>query len=217
MYDTLLFDLDGTLTNPEEGITNCVKYALESFDIIETNREKLIAFIGPPLKTSFMGIYNMTESQADSAVAKYRERFAKVGMYENKVFDGVPQMLKALKEKGFKTAIATSKPIEFAREILRYFDLLKYFDLTVGPELNKGLGEKSEIVAEAISRLGVSGKSKMIMIGDREMDVLGAKENGIASVGVTYGFAVDGELENAGADYIVNSIKELETLLLSFM
>ena len=216
MYDILLFDLDGTLTDPKLGITSCVQYALSFFGINEPDRDKLISFIGPPLKTSFMGIYSMNEEDADEAVRRYRERFSTVGMYENKVFSGVHELLSALKAKGKKLGIATSKPIEFTEKILCHFKLDEYFDEVVGARLDgKSLGEKSEIIAEAINRFGEDKKSQMIMIGDREMDILGAKENGIASIGVKFGYAEAYELEKAGADYIADTMDKLQELLLS--
>ena len=216
MYDIFLFDLDGTLTDPKLGITTCVQYALSFFGIEEPDRDKLVAFIGPPLKTSFMELYGMNEEDADEAVRRYRERFSKEGMYENRVFDGTYEFLKALKKKGKKLAIATSKPIEFTMEILKHFELLEYFDEVVGASLGgKSLGEKTEIIAEAVSRFGEDKKSQMIMIGDREMDVFGAKENGIASVGVKFGYAEENELQKAGADYIADTMDNLKELLLS--
>lgn len=216
MYDIFLFDLDGTLTDPKLGITSCVQYALSFFDIHEPDRDKLIPFIGPPLKTSFMELYSMSEEDADEAVRRYRERFSTVGMYENKVFRGTHELLKALKAKGKKLAIATSKPIEFTEKILAHFQLQEYFDEVVGARLGgKSLGEKSEIIAETISRFGEDKKSQMIMIGDRKMDISGAKENGIASVGVRFGYAEAGELEQAGADYIADTMDKLKELLLS--
>lgn len=215
MYDIFLFDLDGTLTDPELGITTCVQYALEHFGIHEPDRSKLLPFIGPPLKTSFMGLYSMTPSEADEAVRKYRERFSTVGMFENRVYEGTEELLNSLKERGKTLAIATSKPIEFTMEILKHFNLLKYFDYVSGASLTgKSLGEKPEIIREAIERIGCQKKDKMIMIGDREMDINGARENGIASVGVRFGYAEKNELEDAGADYIVDTMEDLKELLL---
>ncbi len=215
MYKVLLFDLDGTLTDPKLGITTCVQYALGFFGIHEPCKDNLIPFIGPPLKTSFMGLYNMSARDADIAVSKYRERFSKIGIYENYVFGGIKEMLGSLKKQGKILCIATSKPIEFAEEILRHFELMDYFHYVTGAKIGgKSLGEKSEIIKEAIEKLDGFEKSQIIMIGDRSMDILGAKDNGIASVGVRFGYAEAMELEEAGADYIADTVEDLKNLLL---
>lgn len=214
MFDIIFFDLDGTLTNPELGITTCVQYALESMGIDEPDRKKLIPFIGPPLKVMFMGMYGMSEADADSAVDKYRERFSSVGLYENEIFDGIPEMLKSLTESGKKLALATSKPYIYAVEILKHFDILKYFDEVFGPGLDELHISKSVIVERAVNRYGMENRSRMVMVGDREMDIKGAKDNGIASVGVRFGFAAENELESAGADYFADDVSALTEILM---
>lgn len=213
MYDIFLFDLDGTLTDPKLGITSCVQYALESFGISEPDRDKLLPFIGPPLKDSFMEFYGMNAAEADKAVEKYRERFSALGMYENEILVGTEQMLSTLRKMGKKLVVATAKPYVFAVEILRHFNILEFFDEVVGADMNGPLNHKPSIIGEAIKRVGEGNKHKMIMIGDREMDITGAKINGIASVGVRFGYAKEMELENAGADYIADTMQELEDLL----
>ncbi len=215
MYKYILFDLDGTLTDPCEGITKCFQYALNACDI-EEDCDNLLKVIGPPLLDSFMNFYNMNEERAEYATSKYRERFSTVGLYENNVYDGISDLLNALKEKGYILAVATSKPTVYAKQILEHFNLLSYFELVVGSGLdNKTLNTKTKVIAKVLEDLNISDNEKnvVVMIGDRKQDIIGAKECGIASIGVRFGYAEDGELEEAGADYIVANVGELEELL----
>lgn len=213
----LLFDLDGTLTDPKVGITTCVQYALKSFGIEEPDLDKLEPFIGPPLRDSFMKFYDFSAEQAEEAVAKYRERFEDTGIFENEVYAGIPKMLKELKGKGMHLAVASSKPQVFVERILEHFHLKQYFDVIVGCELDGRREKKSEVVAEALNRLFQGKpieKEKVYMIGDRSFDIEGAKAFHIESVGVTYGYGDMEELKAAKADYIVQSVAELEKFLL---
>ena len=212
MKKYLLFDLDGTLTDPKVGICTCVQYALSSFGIEEPDIDKLEPFIGPPLKDSFMQFYRMEEAQAEAAVAKYRERFQDVGLFENEIYDGVPQMLKDLSEKGLHLAVASSKPTVFVERILEHFGIRQYFQVVVGSELDGRRVNKDEVVDEALHQLFGSHpvqKDKVYMIGDRKFDVEGARALGVESVGVTYGYGGMEELKEAKADYIVQSVEEL--------
>jgi len=190
MKSYLLFDLDGTLTDPKVGICTCVQYALKSFGIEEPDLDKLEPFIGPPLKDSFMQFYDMSEEQAESAIEKYRERFAETGLFENEVYAGIPQMLSDLKSVGMKLAVASSKPTVYVKRILEHFGIAKYFDAVVGSELDGTRVNKDEVVQEALRQLfgeQAYDKGKVYMIGDRHFDVEGAHALGIESVGVTYG------------------------------
>lgn len=217
MKNYLLFDLDGTLTDPKEGICTCVQYALASFGIEEPDLDKLEPFIGPPLKDSFMEFYNMSEEQAEAAVEKYRERFRDKGIFENSLYDGVPQMLQALNSRGMFLAVASSKPTVFVEQILEHFNIKKYFKVVVGSELDGTRVNKDEIVEEALKQLFGDKpveKNKVYMIGDRKFDVEGAKAMGVDSVGVTYGYGGMEELREAKADYIVRSVEELQRFLL---
>lgn len=220
MFQYCLFDLDGTLTDPREGITRSVQYALHHFGIEEPDLKKLEPFIGPPLKDSFMEFYGFTEEQAEEAMKFYRERFAPIGIYENEVFEGIPEMLRHLHQNGQKLAVASSKPIGFVRQILQHFEIDGYFDVIVGSELDGTRSTKEEVVEEALSQLGIlelSGeerKNNCAMVGDRKFDIQGAKAYGLTGVGVSFGFAGEGELEEAGADIIVDTVTELEKLLL---
>ena len=217
MKDYLLFDLDGTLTDPKVGITTCVQYALKELGIEEPDLDKLEPFIGPPLKDSFMNFYGMDSKQADRAVAKYRERFDQIGWSENKVYKGIPRMLKKLRAKGVHMAIASSKPTVFVERILKHFKINSYFQVVVGSELDGRRSNKAEVVREAMSRL-YKGRTieadRFYMIGDRCFDVQGARTLGIESVAVSYGYGSLEELKEAHADYIVQSVEELEQFLL---
>lgn len=217
MKKYLLFDLDGTLTDPRVGITTCVQYALASFGIEEPDLSKLEKFIGPPLRDSFMRYYGFDEEQAERAVEKYRERFQDTGIFENEVYEGIPEMLKLLQSKGMFLAVASSKPQVYVERILEHFDLKKYFAVVVGSELDGSRENKDEVVQEALNRLFAYKpvqKNQVYMIGDRCYDVEGAKPYGIESVGVTYGFGDMEELKAAKADYIVRSVEELQKFLL---
>ena len=212
MYDLILFDLDGTLTNPEEGITKSVQYALKAFGIEEDNQEKLKLFIGPPLVDGFMQFYNMSRENALIAVQKYRERFSDIGIYENEMFEKVPEMLETLKKNGKKLALATSKPIVYAQRIIKHFGIDKYFDIVVGAEFDGTRNEKAEVIKEVLNRAGVYQNA--VMVGDRKQDVIGAIKNDIPCIGVSFGFAPDGELEENGALEIADSISEILEILL---
>ena len=217
MKKYLLFDLDGTLTDPKVGICTCVQYALASFGIDEPDLDKLEPFIGPPLKDSFIKFYHMSEEQAEAAIEKYRERFRDTGIFENKLYDGIPEMLRALNSKGMFLAVASSKPTEFVQRILEHFKIAQYFGVVIGSELDGTRSNKDEVVQEALKRLFGDkpiDKSKVYMIGDRCFDVEGAHATGVEAVGVTYGYGSMEELKEAKADYIVRSVEELQKFLL---
>ena len=217
MKKYLLFDLDGTLTDPKLGICTCAQYALASFGIDEPDLDKLEPFIGPPLKDSFMDFYQMTEEQAEAAIKKYRERFSDVGLFENTMYEGVDQMLKALSSRGMVLAVASSKPTVFVEKILEHFHIRQYFKVVVGSELDGRRSNKDEVVEEALRQLFRTKrveKSEVYMIGDRKFDAIGARAMGIESIGVTYGYGSMEELKEAKADYIVQSVEELKKFLL---
>lgn len=216
-YQYLLFDLDGTITDPKVGITTCVQYALEHFGIHEPDNDKLEPFIGPPLQDSFEQFYHMDAETAKQAVAKYRERFQTVGLYENEIYDGMAELLKTLKEGGCRLAVASSKPTVFVKKILEHFDVAQYFDVVVGSELNGSRSKKEEVVQEALRQLDPkeqASSAQMVMIGDRYFDVQGAKAHHLDSIGVAYGYAAEGELQQAGATFVVDTVEELGRLLL---
>ncbi|MCH5210995.1 MAG: HAD-IA family hydrolase [Oscillospiraceae bacterium] len=212
-YKYIFFDLDGTLTDPQEGITNCVMYALEHFGIHETNYSKLMRFIGPPLVYSFSEYYGFDEEKSLEAVEKYRERFSTVGLFENKVYDGVYDMLQKLSDSGHILVLATSKPKVFADRIMVKYRLRPYFKLICGSELDGTRNDKNEVIEYAIEKLGCPRES-VIMVGDRRHDIIGAKKCSIASCGVRFGYAEEGELEEAGADMIAEDMEELTDILM---
>lgn len=217
MKKYLLFDLDGTLTDPKVGICTCVQYALSSMGIEEPDLDKLEPFIGPPLKGSFMEYYNMSEEQADAAVTKYRERFQDKGLYENKIYPGISEMLQAFMSKGMFLAVASSKPTVYVEKILEHFNIRRFFRVVVGSELDGTRVNKDEVVEEALKQLFGDqpvDKSQVYMIGDRSYDIQGARRAGVESVGVTYGYGSMEELKEAKADYIVRSVEELRKFLL---
>lgn len=229
MKKVILFDLDGTLTDPKPGITACVQYALHKMGIEEPDLNKLEPFIGPPLMDSFHEFYGFDEEQGQQAIAYYRERFSVTGLFENEVYPGIEQLLEELKAAGKKLAVASSKPGVFVERILEHFGLCAYFDVVVGSELDGTRAKKEEVVEEALHRLlpeelfqeimkRKSSESEkkydtVVMVGDRRFDVEGAKEFHIVSVGVNYGYAAPGELTSAGADVIVETVEELREAL----
>ncbi|MBD5469285.1 MAG: HAD hydrolase-like protein [Lachnospiraceae bacterium] len=218
MISKLLFDLDGTLTDPKEGICKSVQYALHAFGIEEPDIDKLEPFIGPPLMDSFMEFYGMTKERAAEAVDKYRERFSVTGWSENIVYEGVPHMLKGLRDAGYVLAVASSKPTVFVERILTHFGLRDAFSVVVGSELDGRRTGKDEVIAEALRQLfaeqGSIRYEELLMIGDRKFDVEGAHALGIRCVGVTYGYAQPGELTEAQADFLAASPEKLLELLL---
>lgn len=213
MYQYILFDLDGTLTNSELGITKSVQHALKKFGIEVEDRTVLRPFIGPPLGESFQVYYGMSKEESELAITYYRERFSVKGLYENEVYEGVEKMLQSLKESGKKLILATSKPEKFTMLILEHFDLLKYFDFVAGATMDGSRGEKADVIRYALEISGIEDKSEAIMVGDRKFDILGAKENGLASIGVLYGFGDREELTEAGADYIVEKAEDIVKVL----
>ena len=217
MYQYILFDLDGTLTDPKIGITTCVQYALHKMGIEEPDPDRLEPFIGPPLIDSFREFYGMNEEEAVRAVEYYRERFSTVGLFENEVYSGIPELLARLKKDGRKLAIASSKPTVYVKKILEYFSIYEYFDIIVGSELDGTRCRKEEVVEEALEQLSADDKFRKrdaVMIGDRKFDIEGAKAHQISSIGVNYGYAADNELVEAGADCVVGNVKELSEVLL---
>ena len=207
MVKCILFDLDGTLTDSEEGIIRSIQYALASFGIDE-KAENLKEFLGPPAHIAYQKYYGFSEEQAALAVEKYRERFSVTGIYENRLYNGIPELLEKLTQDGKVLAIATSKPLVYTEIILKHFGIEHYFTEVVGSTMDGSFCDKSEIVAEALRRCGVD-KSECIMVGDRRYDVIGAKDNGIKSIGALYGYGSREELSEAGADFIVENVGDI--------
>lgn len=209
MYDYVLFDLDGTLTDPGLGITNSVAYALKRWGIEVEDRKTLYKFIGPPLPDSFQAYYGFSAEEAARAVEVYREYFRDKGLYENEVYPGVEAMLQELRARGKTLIVATSKPEQFAVRILQHFRLDGYFAVIAGATMDSSRSKKGDVIAYALRTAGVLDISKAIMIGDREHDVIGAKQNGLDSLGVLFGYGSREELEQAGATYIAPAVKDI--------
>ncbi len=215
-FQTVLFDLDGTLTDPGVGVTNAVAYALEKWGIHNTDRRELYCFIGPPLEESFMRFYGFSREDAMRAIAEYRVYYSDKGLYENEVYSGIPALLDALRAAGLTLAVATSKPEHFARQVLEHFGLAERFDLICGATLDGSVSKKADVVALALRRLAEAGKDihHIVMVGDREQDVHGAAANGIPTIGVLFGYGDQAELEGAGARWIAETAEDVEKLLL---
>lgn len=212
--DYVFFDLDGTLTDPAEGITNSVEYALNYYGIKVESKKDLECFIGPPLYASFEKYYGFSREKAEEAVAKYREYFGTKGIFENRLYSGTKEFLERLKKEGKKIILATSKPEVYAVRILEYFDILKYFDETVGSLLSGERVNKDEVIKEALIRMGNPPVKECIMVGDRSHDIIGAKKNNMCSIGILHGYGSAEELQEAGADFIVKDYSEAQNIIL---
>ena len=212
MKQYLLFDLDGTLTDPMVGITSSVQYALEKFGIHVRYLKELIPFIGPPLAESFQKFYGFSKEDAEKAIQYYREYYTPKGIFENEVYEGIPEMLAHLTEAGFTLLVATSKPTVFARKVLKHFGMEDYFSFVGGSELDGSRTKKAEVISYILKTCGIEAK-EAIMIGDRRHDIEGGKACGLESVGVLYGYGMEQELTEAGADHIIRTVAELEDYL----
>jgi len=208
----LLFDLDGTLTDPFEGITNSARYALEKLGYEAPPAEQLRWVIGPPLRETILE-FGVPRERVEEAVEAFREYLVPKGLYENQVFDGMEELLRDLKEQGFVLAVATSKVIEYAERVLKHFGLLKYFSCIGGAELDGSRSDKHEVIEYVIKMLKITDRGNTLMLGDRKHDIIGAKKAGIKSAGVLWGYGSEEELKTAGADYIARDIAELRELL----
>ncbi|MBQ7874149.1 MAG: HAD hydrolase-like protein [Oscillospiraceae bacterium] len=215
MTKYVLFDLDGTLTDPYEGITDCIKYALSSVGIEENDPKKLRSYIGPPLRNTF-ALYGFDEEKCEELVAKYREKFLVTGIHQNFTYDGAIEMLKTLHEHGCKISLASCKPERACRIILEEKGMMEYFDEVCGATEDKTLDTKPAIVKLALERLGVAENEleHAYMVGDRDMDIIGAHENGITGIGCLYGYGGEEELNEAGADHIIKAPFELLDIVL---
>lgn len=212
-FDYILFDLDGTLTDPYVGITESVKYALNFFGKPIPDSEALKQYIGPPLVWSFKELAGITGDDTVKAVKKYRERYETIGWKENALLDGAEELLANLKKKGKIIGLATSKPEKTSIQILEYFGIDKYFDFMGGASMDLTRNTKVQVVNYTLKNLGVTDLSKAVLVGDRHHDIDGAKEAGIASIGVLVGYGSRDELEKAGADYICETLADVEKIV----
>lgn len=211
----VLFDLDGTLTDPAQGITNSIIHSLKHFNIEVKDRTELYSCIGPPLIECYMKMWNFSLEEAKKALEVYREYFSVKGLFENEVYDGIEDMLKSLCASGKKLYLATSKPEVYARRILEHFNLDRYFTFIAGNSLTEDRSKKSDVIKYLFASCPQLEKDNAIMVGDREYDVLGARECSLDCVGVLYGYGSREEIEKAEAKYICESVTDLENLLLT--
>lgn len=208
MYTTILFDLDGTLTDPYLGITNSIMYALDKLGRDIPPREELLSFIGPPLYDEFRRKFGMDDAEAKEAVRLYREYYPEKGLYENAVIDGAEQLLAVLKIRGKKVCLATSKPEPYAREILRYFGLMNYFDFVGAAQLDGSVSTKTEVLRYVLKGTGVKAE-ECLLVGDRMHDIEGAHEVGMKCVGFLAGYGSREELEEHGADHLAETLSDV--------
>lgn len=215
MKKYILFDLDGTLTDPMEGICKAAAKGLERFGI-EADYHELTFFIGPPLMDTYCEHYGMTKEQAQEAIKAFRAYFQPTGIYENEIYPGIEELLQQLTEKGCVLAMATSKPEAFADIILRHFGIRQYIQVLAGATMDEKRTRKEEVLAYALEQLAIPDLSEAVMVGDRCYDVEGAKAFGLDSVGVLYGYGTRQELETAGASRLAESVEELGKILCSW-
>ncbi len=210
MYKAILFDLDGTLTESGEGITKSVQYALEKLGKPEEDLDALKVFVGPPLMEQFMKYADLDEETARRAVEIYRERYSTIGIFENRPYPGVAHMLEELKKKGYVLAVASSKPEYFVKKILAHFELEEYFEEAVGSEMNGSRTNKTEVIEETLRRLHLENhRDQVLMVGDKEHDILGARKAGVECLAVSYGYGTMEELTEAKPLQIADSAEEV--------
>lgn len=213
-YSAILFDLDGTLIKSEEGIYNCVAYALEKRGFPPVSQQTLRSFIGPPLPVQFKAVTGCSDEEAEILTDTYRERYKPIGQYEAEVYDGIIDLLTTLKEAGIPTGIATSKPEVFATTVAAHFGLDKLITVLVGASLDEQHSTKPALITEACRQLGITDRSNVVMVGDRFYDIEGALAVGAIPCGVTYGYGTAEELWKSGAKWVVDSAENMKTLFL---
>ena len=214
MWNDILFDLDGTLTDPGEGITGSVRHALDKMNHPAPEQAVLNTFVGPPLNDSFADVCGFSPEQIDEAVSHFREHFAQHGIYQNAPFEGMSQLLEALVAKGRRLHIATTKPLHLAQQVLKMFDMEDYFTILAGSSADHHGRAKAEVVREVLEK-GAIDPANAVMVGDRIYDIVDAHENGLPCVAVEFGYAPPGELMEAGADYLAADVPQLLDILLS--
>ena len=210
-----LFDFDGTIVDSAPGVTKCAQIAMVRMGYPEYPLEQLRSFMGPPLTYSFRKLVGMSEEEADQAVIYFRERYREMGKLECSVFPGIPATLEKLKHAGHQVAVASAKPEPFVREIMDHFGILGYFDSVVGASMDEKSADKAANIRKAMKETGYENRyEEAWMIGDRKYDMAGAREVGVRAIGVLFGYGTREELENAGADVIVETVADLQEILL---
>lgn len=214
-YDVIAFDLDGTLTEPSEGLVSSFEYAMKKLNLPYESRESLKRFIGPPLYDEWRRCFSLTDEEADHAIAVFREYFSVYGWWDNYIYPGISELLSDLKKAGKKIVLATSKPEVFARKILYKFEIFNYFDFIAGADGEKVRDKKHEVLEYALSSMGIVDRSCVIMVGDRKYDAEGAKICGVDSLGVLYGHGTPEEIEAAGFTFIAKEVSDIEKILIT--
>lgn len=212
-YDLILFDLDGTLTDPSEGITGSMRYALAKMNLPPRSQDELLSFIGPPLLDTFRVTLGLDEADTARAVKYYRDYYTRRGIHENTIYPGIGTLLEDLRQAGFTLAVATTKAVVFAEQVLQHFSLRHHFAQVAGSNLDGTGGKKEALIASILAEHPVIPRRRAVMIGDRYFDIHGARANGIASIAVTYGYGTRRELKEVGPTSLVGSVSALRTLL----
>jgi phosphoglycolate phosphatase len=215
MIKNAFFDLDGTLTNPQDGITRCIQYSLSQLGGPSLNQDELLCYIGPPLRQTFSKLLNTEDTNLiEKAVILYRERFVVTGIYENAVYPGIPELLSSLHKGGVRVYLATSKPRIYAAEIIRHFQLAPWLRGVYGSEMDGRFGNKEELLRLVLKELNVN-PAESVMIGDRKEDILAGKINGIKTIAVAYGFGSQEEIEGSSPDFICATPSEIRGIILA--
>ncbi len=212
-FKYIFFDLDGTLTESHTGIINSICYSLDKLGVTGYDRSELYKFIGPPLTDCYKSVFGFSEEKALEALYLYREYYTETGMFQNKVYDGIPQLLNSLKNIEKQLFVATSKPEEMAKEILEHFGLSEYFNGIYGSTLDETRTDKTSVIKYAVRESGITEFDKTVMVGDRKFDVTGAAKNGIKCIGALYGYGTREELNAAGAYCLAETVGDLQKLL----
>lgn len=213
-YKYILFDLDGTLCDPGPSISDCVDYALAKLGIEESDKSVMLKFVGPPLAISFKTIYGLDEAKTQTAIGYFRERFQSEGLIKYRSYPGMLELLNQLKESGKVLGVATSKPDHFASQILKNTGLDQYFDIVAAPSLQAIHATKGGTIRSALVELKNPPSNQVVMIGDREHDIIGARENGVDSIGVLYGYGERSEMEAAQPTQVVATVDELAAIVI---
>lgn len=214
-YQYIFLDLDGTVTDSAEGVINSVAYSLEKLGYPVENKSDLMKFIGPPLAESFKDFYNFDNETIELGIKYYREYYTDNGIFENRLYDGIKSLLKSLKANGKTVILATSKPEVYAKRILEHFNASQYFDLIVGSTLDSERNTKTDVLKYALQEIKIKDLSTAVMVGDRKHDIIGAHNVGLDCIAILYGYGNEEEFKEYGADYIVDTVENLEKFLMS--